>query len=74
MNGPAFRCEICHIEPRWRLDRIGDAIVSWACDQDLADVCHRLQRDPEITELVITDVVKRREWIGISQSLDRIRP
>lgn len=67
---PAFRCEICHGEPRWRIERRGDAVVSWACDPHLADVCHRMQRDSEITELVVTDRIKRQEWLGIAKSLD----
>jgi hypothetical protein len=68
----AFHCEVCDGKPRWRLDRRGDAIVSWACDPHLATVCHRLQRDWEITELVISDSVKRREWVGVAARLDEI--
>lgn len=69
---PAFRCEICHTEPRWYLIRSGDVVVSWACDQHLSEVCHRLQRDNEITELVVTDYVKRLEWLGVAKSLDGV--
>ena len=71
-SGFASRCEVCDLDPRWRLDRRGDAVVSWACDPHLAEVCHRLQRDSEITELVVTDVVKRQEWREIGQALNAV--
>jgi hypothetical protein len=71
--GAAFRCEIDGIEPRWRVERVGDAAVSWACDPHLAEVCHRMQCDPEITELVVSDHVKRREWREIGDSLGGVR-
>lgn len=40
----AFRCEVCGDRPRWRVDRQGDAVVTWACHQDLHVVLLRLQR------------------------------
>jgi hypothetical protein len=40
-------------EPRWRLDRLGDAAVDWACDQHLAGVVELLQRPWEKTEVVV---------------------
>ena len=55
--------------PRWRIERRGDAVVSWSCNQDLSEVCLRLQRDHEITELVVSDSVKRSEWAEIGRSL-----
>lgn len=27
--------------------RHGDAVISWACDEHLAPVCHALQRNPD---------------------------
>lgn len=51
--GGAFRCEVCGTEPRWRVERIGDAVVTWACILDLAEVCRRLQRDGELTTLMV---------------------
>jgi len=72
--GAAFRCLICGLIPRWRLDRRGDAVVTWACDGDLAEVCHRLQRINEISELVVTDCVKRAEWREIGNLLDTVEP
>lgn len=37
----AYCCEVCDGRPDWRLDRHGDAVVSWACHEHLAIVCHR---------------------------------
>ncbi len=68
----AFRCEVCDGAPGWRLERRGDAVVSWACSSHLAEVCRGLQRDHEITELMITDQVKRREWTELRVSLKAI--
>jgi hypothetical protein len=67
-----WTCRMCPAEPRWRLERRGDAVVSWACNDHLAVVASGLQRDWEITELVVTDSVKRREWIDIAETLDGI--
>jgi hypothetical protein len=50
----AYRCEICDDDrPMWRLDRRGDAAVSWACTRHLSEVCDRMQRGYEVTELVV---------------------
>ena len=69
---PALACEVCHGDPVWRITRRGDAAVSWACDEDLDTVCHNLQRDWEITELVVQNSVKMREWATISGTLASI--
>lgn len=50
----AYRCEVCSGAPDWRIERLGDAIVSWACDPHLAEVCRGMQRDWERTELTLT--------------------
>jgi hypothetical protein len=60
---------VCQGEAVWSLLRRGDAVVSWACDGDVAAVCHRLQRDWEVTELVVVHFGKRVEWAEIGQSL-----
>lgn len=57
----AFCCQICDGTPRWRVDRYGDAAVTWACNPHLPAVCHDLQRDFEITKLAVTDYQKLRE-------------
>lgn len=55
-HGYAFRCESCDVaDPRWYIMREGDVAVSWACEVHLSEVCARLQRDHEITELSICD-------------------
>jgi hypothetical protein len=66
----AFRCEICDGDPTWQITRRGDVAVSWACDTDLGAVCDALQRDWEITELVVVHLAKLREWNEIKSSLD----
>ena len=69
----AYCCEVCDdTDPHWVLTRRGDVVVSWACDADLAQVAVRLQRDHEVTELVVSDARKAREWTGVSRSLNAI--
>ena len=69
----AYCCEVCDsADPHWELTRRGDVVVSWACDTDLARVAEGLQRDREVTELVVSDARKAREWAGISRVLDKI--
>jgi hypothetical protein len=52
----AYRCEICNAMPLWRIERRGDAVVTWACMDPghLVTVLDRLQRSWETTELVVT--------------------
>lgn len=41
----AYRCgAACRADPAWRLDREGDAVVSWACHPHLVRVLLSLQR------------------------------
>jgi hypothetical protein len=40
-------------------------VISWACDTHLAEVCERLQRDREVTELVVRDARKARQQAAI---------
>lgn len=71
--GRAYCCEVCDdADPRWNLTRRGDVVTTWACDNDLAEVAARLQRDFEVTGLVITDARKAREWAGIGRPLNEI--
>lgn len=39
----AFRCEVDEVPPDWRIERRGDAVVTWSCHDHLAKVCARLQ-------------------------------
>jgi hypothetical protein len=68
----AFRCGVCDGEPIWRIERYGDAVVSWACAPHLSEECDRLQRDFEATQLVVTLCSKLREWVEISVALRQI--
>lgn len=69
----AYCCELCDLAgPHWAIERKGDAVVTWACDTRLAEVCAGLQRDHEVTELVVIDARKAAEWAGITRSLDKI--
>jgi hypothetical protein len=69
----AYCCEACDdADPRWNLTRRGDVVTSWACDAHLATVAGRLQRDHEVTKLVVTDARKAREWAGIGRALNEI--
>jgi hypothetical protein len=71
--GAAGCCEVCGVsDPNWRVLRRGDAVVSWGCDDDVYTVLHNLQRDWEITELVVTNALKQREWVSIQGTLDAI--
>lgn len=65
MASEAFRCEVCSAEPLWSLLRRGDAVVSWACAEHLSQTCERLQRDWEITELVVKLFPKGCEVVEI---------
>lgn len=65
----AFKCGECDGDPSWRITRIGDVAVTWACDAHLAIECHRMQRDWEITELSIKSSPKLRETVEINNRL-----
>jgi hypothetical protein len=69
----AYCCEACDAaDPHWVIERWGDAVVTWACDADLAKVCEGLQRGHEVTKLSVQDARKAREWAGIGRSLNAI--
>jgi hypothetical protein len=66
-------CEVCDdADPHWNVTRVGDVVTTWACDAHLAQAVGGLQRDHEVTELVVRDFRKEREWAGIGRALDRI--
>lgn len=71
--GLAGCCEVCdERDPHWTVTRIGDVVTSWACDGHLGQVCGRLQRDHEVTELVVKDYRKACEWAAIRRALNRL--
>ena len=66
-HGYAYCCEICDgTDPHWTIMRRGDVVTSWACDEHLATVCERLQRDFEVTELIVRDSRKARGQAAIA--------
>lgn len=54
---PAFRCEVCHGHPMWELERIGDVVVTWACDSHVQEALVALQRPHERTSVRVTRMV-----------------
>lgn len=46
-------CHVCDGEYTWRIERYGDAVVSWACNEHLGAACEELQRKWETTRLVV---------------------
>jgi hypothetical protein len=57
---------------RWRIERRGDAVVTWSCDAHLAEECKTMQRDFEVSELVVTLAAKQAEWNELGSQLDAI--
>jgi hypothetical protein len=68
----AYRCGTCDGEPVWTITRRGDVVVTEACNDHLAVECARLQRDHEVTELVVVDYAKAVEYAGITRRLNEI--
>lgn len=68
-SGYAYRCGECDGQALWRLTRRGDVAVDWACSEHFSVVALDLQRDHEVTELVVVHAPKAREWAGIQRSL-----
>lgn len=69
----AYCCKVCDDpDPHWNLTRRGDVATTWACDPHLAQAAAGLQRDHEVTELVVVDARKAHEWAGIARSLNAI--
>lgn len=57
----AYHCQICSgANPKWYLMRRGDAVVTWACAAHLDSVIDDLQRDWEVTEVIVRG---RREGV-----------
>lgn len=72
-HGYAYCCEVCDgTDPHWMIMRRGDVVTSWACDSHLAAVCERLQRDFEVTELIVRDSRKARERAAAGQIPERL--
>jgi hypothetical protein len=67
-----YRCQVDNGEADWSLTRIGDLATSWACDPHLPAVLRDLQRDWEITKVVVRDCRKLHEHADIGEALDRV--
>jgi hypothetical protein len=66
-------CEVCDDpDPRWNLTRRGDVVTTWACDGHLATAAAGLQRDHEVTAIIVCDARKAAEWAGITRTLNKI--
>lgn len=70
--GAAYRCLICGNEPLWSITRRGDVAMTWADPEHLSAVCERLQRDHEVTELVVKLMPKAHEWAQMGERLRQI--
>lgn len=69
----AYCCGVCDApDPHWVVERWGDAVVTWACDDCLAEACRQLQRDHEVTKLSVRDYRKACEWAVITRTLNEI--
>jgi len=51
---PAQHCRVCASSPTWTIKRIGDGAWSWSCPDHLSPVCAMMQRDGELTQLIVT--------------------
>ncbi len=71
-HGYAHRCGECDAEPMWSLVRKGDVVCNWACSEHFNEVALFLQRDHEITELVVVHSPKAVEWAEINRTLESV--
>jgi hypothetical protein len=56
-----YCCEVCGLDPHWEIVRRGDVVVTWACDEHLTAACDGLQREFEVTTLLVEDFRRLRE-------------
>lgn len=68
----AYRCQVCEAEPVWTILRRGDVALTWACADHVHAAAVDMQRDWEVTELVIHLAAKAAEWAAIDQGLREI--
>lgn len=71
--GASYCCEICGAHPpTWTILRCGDAVITWSCQDHLHEIFLGLQRDHEVTELVVKYSPKAREWAEIGAMLRKV--
>lgn len=69
----AYRCYVCAVVPEWSLERVGDAVCTWACGRHLQTTMREMQRPWEVSEIHVhpferrTKVYKRDDgkWISV---------
>lgn len=69
----AYRCYVCAEWPEWSLERVGDAVCTWACGEHLQTAMRAMQRPWEVSEIHVhpferrTKVYKRDDgkWIVV---------
>jgi hypothetical protein len=69
----AYRCYVCAVMPEWNLERVGDAVCTWACGEHLQTTMRAMQRPWEVSEIRVhpferrTKVYKRDDgkWIVV---------
>lgn len=74
----AYRCYVCAVMPEWSLERVGDAVCTWACGAHLQTVMREMQRPWEVSEIHVrpferrTKVYKRDDgkWIAVCLRCD----
>lgn len=75
MNGTGYpdACGECDTRPPdWTITRRGDVARTWACEKHLHDLCVDLQRDHEVTQIVVEPFAKKREWAEIGELLRKV--
>lgn len=71
-HGYAYRCHVCDGAPHWSIERRGDVATSWSCADHFTEVAEAMQRDHEVTQLVVRLSSKAREWAEISKMLAQV--
>jgi len=65
-----YCCTVCDTRGTWQVMRRGDVITEWACNEHLAAIADGMQRDFEVTELVVKHLAKAHEWGEIRRILE----
>lgn len=64
------RCTECGESPDWRVVRLSDSSVAFACFAHLGRVCDLLQLPGEVSELLITNYHKMSEWYSLAAIIE----
>lgn len=66
----AYHCQVCGVGATWRITRRSDDAAAWACPQHLSAVCDGMQRDDEVTVLLVVLTAKLVEWLELGARLE----